>query len=304
MNEPHQIPRAKRTGKLRIGGIELDCYVVETSDGVERVLSQRGVLAHLDTDATSAKNAMISRGVTGSVVEQIAASVLSMLPEDRRATHKPIRSVSFLPVGAGKPINGFRAEDVIALCDLILEADDAGVLIGAQSRFTRRAMQVIRACARVGIVALVDEATGYQVERGPEDLRRALDRYLTTEAHPWERRFPSEFFLRIAELRKSKFDPRNPAAGFGTIIADVVYSRMLPGVLPALRELNPRDENGRRAKKHHQHLSEFGKPVLDEHVRTITAFARAAFNEDEFMRLVDRYSPRSGTQYSLPTGHE
>jgi hypothetical protein len=47
--------------------------------------------------------------------------------------------------------------------------------------------------ARVGIIALVDEATGYQEVRDHEALQEILKRYISEELLVWVRTFPMEF---------------------------------------------------------------------------------------------------------------
>ena len=43
----------------------------------------------------------------------------------------------------------------------------------------KSANTIIRSVAKVGIVALVDEATGYQYEREKDELQKILKAYLT-----------------------------------------------------------------------------------------------------------------------------
>jgi hypothetical protein len=57
---------------------------------------------------------------------------------------------------------------------------------------------LLRAFARVGIVALVDEATGFQDIRARDDLHKILEAYIAKELLPWTKRFPNEFYKEIA----------------------------------------------------------------------------------------------------------
>mgnify|MGYP003561277120 CR=1 FL=1 len=52
----------------------------------------------------------------------------------------------------------------------------------------------MRAFARVGITALVDEATGYQYERENDELQKILKAYISEELLPWQKRFPDIFY--------------------------------------------------------------------------------------------------------------
>lgn len=296
-----QIPRATHGGKLHIGDAEFDCFVVVIDGVVERVITQASALRHLGKVPNGTevrKNAMIPNV---AILTSIAEDIRSRLPVSVASGIRRIEPLVCAHPHTNKTINGYRAEDLIEFCDLVLEADDADVLFGGQGALARRASRIIRGCARIGVAALVDEATGYQTERGPEDLRRAIDRYLAETPNEYERRFPREFFELIATLRGWRFDPSNPAAGFAYVIREYVYGRMLPGVVEAMDSMNPMDETtGLRARKHHQHLThEDGVRVLMKHLDQLIVFARMARSWHDFVRDVDRYAPRYGTQFAL-----
>jgi hypothetical protein len=59
----------------------------------------------------------------------------------------------------------------------------------------------MRGLAHVGIIALVDEATGYQDVRDRLALQAILDAYLRKELAAWAKRFPEEFYRQIFRLR-------------------------------------------------------------------------------------------------------
>ena len=57
-------------------------------------------------------------------------------------------------------------------------------------------------CAKVGLIALVDEATGYQYEREEDALQMKLKLYLQSEEiRKWEPTFPDELWKDSADLR-------------------------------------------------------------------------------------------------------
>ncbi|MFZ3212027.1 MAG: P63C domain-containing protein [Terriglobales bacterium] len=82
----------------------------------------------------------------------------------------------------------------------------------------------------------------------------------------------------------------------GKYTNDLVYQRLVPGVLEELRHRNPKDEHGHRKGKHHQLLTEdIGIPALDNHLRAATAFMRAASTWDGFYRSMQRAFPKLNT---------
>jgi P63C domain len=76
---------------------------------------------------------------------------------------------------------------------------------------------------------------------------------------------------------------------------DLVYERLLPGILKELEERNPKDERGRRRGRHHQLLTEDGgHPALGQHLYAVITFMRAETDWDEFKRRLDVALPRHG----------
>lgn len=71
----------------------------------------------------------------------------------------------------------------------------------------------------------------------------------------------------------------------GTYTKDVVYKRLVPGLLAELERRNPRTVKGHRAHKHHQWLTEeIGHPKLRDHLIGVVALMKAAPNWNNFQR--------------------
>ena len=154
--------------------------------------------------------------------------------------------VAFVTPAGGKAL-GFRAELLPKVCDLFLEARQLGYLTAQQAEIAEKCEMLVRALAKVGIVALVDEATGYQDDRDRAELHRLLSVYLSEEKLAWAKRFPDEFYKQIYRLKGWKW----PVGGaktplLGHITNEIVYDRLPEGVHVRLRELNPTDEETKR----------------------------------------------------------
>ncbi|MEM1183074.1 MAG: P63C domain-containing protein [Acidobacteriota bacterium] len=67
----------------------------------------------------------------------------------------------------------------------------------------------MRALARVGITALVDEATGYQHDREQQELQRILAAYLSPHLVGWAKTFPDDFYFHLFRLRGWSFDSQS-----------------------------------------------------------------------------------------------
>lgn len=180
------------------------------------------------------------------------------------------------------------------VCEVYLDARNENVLLPNQRGAAKAAEVLIRGLARVGIVALVDEATGYQEVRARQELQKILEAYVQAEFRPWVRRFPDEFFREIYRLQGWEFRPgtskRTPQVG--KLIRHYVYEQLPDSVLEELDRMNPANDKGQRARKHHQHLTETtGNTHLDRQISTVTTLMRIARDRQEFEDLFERAFP-------------
>ena len=219
--------------------------------------------------------------------------------EIRKKLIAPIRYISKSNIKS----NGALAEILPDICDIWIKAREAGVLNKAQEKTAVQAYNLLRGFAHVGIIALVDEATGFQEIRDKKALQKILDKYLLKEQAKWAKRFPDEFYQLMFELKGWQWEGmkvKRPGV-VGTYTNDLVYSRLAPGVLSELRRLNPPDEITRRRKsKHHQWFTEdIGHSALQQHLFTLIAFMKASSNWSNFHRMVERAFPKLGETISL-----
>ena len=195
--------------------------------------------------------------------------------------------VFLTPTGA--KAYGYDAQVLVELGEAILAAREAGVLQKQQEGIAQRAEILMRGLARVGIVALVDEATGYQEIRDRAALRSILEAYIAKEWLPWTQRFPLEFYQELYRLLGWTLDPSSRAkpGHVGRLTNALVYDRLPSGLVEELRAQNPVDPvTKRRRFKHHQLLTEdIGNPHLEKHVSKVIGLMQASESWGEFKRL-------------------
>jgi hypothetical protein len=162
-DNPLERKKASYSGKLHIGNLTLNCYVTE--DG-ERFISGRSMTAAIG---------MKGRGVGMLRIAEHTTLRPYMNNSLIRAIKTPLEIHGKTPVA----VHGYRAEILADICDAILDARNGGRLKTEQEmRYGDHAELLVRAFARVGIAALVDEATGYQEVREKDALQRILDKFL------------------------------------------------------------------------------------------------------------------------------
>jgi hypothetical protein len=198
---------------------------------------------------------------------------------------------------------GYEATILSDICESILKARDAGVLPKHVAHYAARCDILVRGFARVGIVALVDEVTGYQEVRSRHALEQILERYIRGELGKWAKTFPDEFYREMFRLRDWQYYPlsvKRPQY-VGHLTNDIVYARLAPGVLEELRSREPKDDSGRRRHRFHQWLTEdIGHPRLREHLAATLALMRASSRWSDFSRLLQRAFPKVNTNLEMP----
>lgn len=166
----------------------------------------------------------------------------------------------------------------------------------------KRCEILIRGLSRLGIKALVDEATGYQEVRDRFALQAILDQFLRKEFAAWAKCFPDEFYREIFRLRKWTWKGMkvNRPQIVANYTKDLVYARLAPGILRELEVRNP-IQNGHRTAKHHQWLTEdIGHPALGQHLYAVIGLMRIATSWEQFKAMIDKAYPKRGDSLQLP----
>jgi len=292
-DEAAVLPKATHMGTLNIGGAEIPCAVL--SDGT-RLLTQAGFLGAL---GRSTKPKGRSQQATDGLPPFLATKSLEPLIS-QEITEK-MAPIAFVTPTGGKAL-GHKAELLPKVCDLFLEARQAGYLTKQQLPIAEKCEMLVRALANVGIVALVDEATGFQYDRDRDELHRLLSVYLSEERLAWAKRFPDEFYRQIYRLKGWAWPVgRAKTPLLGHITNDLVYERLPIGVADKLREKNPTsDETKRRRWKHHQFLSEdVGQPDLRDHLLQIIPIMKISKDWASFKRHLEIAFPKAGSQIDM-----
>jgi hypothetical protein len=288
-------PRATHSGTLHIGDIHIPCFVLE--DGT-RVISGRGMTTAIG---------MKGRG-QGAARITVHKTIAPFLPYDLKVAIE--RPLQFIGMGSRKsnPTAGYEATILHGLCEAILTARDQGALKTEQERRYGKYCEIlVRSLAKVGIIALVDEATGYQGVRPQDALQVYLQKLIRKELAAWVKRFPDEFYENIYKLKGWTWPgmQKNRYSVVAHYTRDLVYERIAPGLLEELERKSPPNEKGRRPNRLHQWLTEdIGNPMLAQHLHSLMMFQRLALNSgfgwNRFLRMVDKVMPKRGNTLDLP----
>lgn len=290
------IPVATHTGNITIGSVKLPCAVLD--DG-RHLLTQRGFFDAIGRVGKSSGN---RGGTTSGLPVFLQSKKLSpFITDELRKASAPVKFRIQTEKNASNAL-GYSAELLPLTCHVFIEAYNAGVLNNKQIHIAQTCISLAKGFAIVGIIALIDEATGYQEIRDRRALEQILDRYLRKEYAAWAKRFPDEFYRQIFRLRGWQWNGmhvKRPGI-VANYTNDLIYSRLAPGVLAELEKLNPL-EDGRRKVKHHQFLTpDVGHPALQAHLQGVMALLRASTSWEGAKRMVQRAYPKINTNLDLP----
>jgi P63C domain len=288
---------------LTITDVTIPCAIVEMPNGeIKRVLTDHGI-----TNAILGAPSGASKRLKNKALEDGAVLPLFIAPErlkpfiDKELSDGALNAIEY--VDNGKIVVGYDARLLPAVCDVWLKARDAGVLQDQQLDKAKKAEILMRALAHVGIIALVDEATGYQDIRPRDALAKILEAYVAAEMRPWVKRFPAEFYKEMFRLRGLEFKIGNihRPQYFGHLTNDIIYRRLAPGVWKELKRVVDKDDNGRAKNKLFQHLSDdIGDPKLQRLVTKVLTIMELSDNWNDFKIKLDRLVPAYGDTLSLP----
>jgi hypothetical protein len=293
-DKKHGVPQATHGAPdkpLKIGDIEIGCYVL--NNGV-RVVTQKEMIkgVGLSVGRGKTEDAVDSDGI-GELPTFISQNwIKPFLSNDLTASVRT--PIKFRHPNGGTLAHGYPATVLVDICESVLSARKAGALQKRQEPIADRCETLMRGFARVGIIALVDEATGYQEKRDKDELHKILSLYLSEERLAWAKRFPDEYYKNLYRLRGWSYpSAKGHTPLVGKLTNQLVYEKLPEGVLTELRHKNPIDpDTGSRKHKHHQFLSEgVGVPGLRDHMLQLVAIMRAEDNWDEFERKFQRVFP-------------
>lgn len=284
--------RAKHRGEIEIGDIRIPCMVL--NDGT-RVIAEGGMLANFGS----------SGGKTYKLRDNMQSEVMGPFP--RFLASKALEPFvgqlfevwdldAILYIDNGKLCKGYHADILPKVCEVWMMAREAGVLQKSQIHKAQKAQKLMCALARVGIIALVDEATGYQYEREQFELQKILAAYIGKEVAEWQLTFNMEFYKEMFRLWEQPFNPKSikKPSFVGRLTNKYIYKALPEGVLEAIKAKTPKTANGNNKHKFHQVLTaEVGRKHLEKQITETTVLMKVCKTKEEFEAMYERAHAKS-----------
>jgi hypothetical protein len=294
------LPVASHEGDFNLGEVVISCAVLPNGT---RIITQATFLRALGRSRSPKAGTGILSTVDGVPFFLQAESLKRFISEDLMMSTTP---VFYRTLGGGKGM-GYDARMLPKVAEVYLKFRDALNLEGKPiaeryQKIIGAADVLIRGLAQVGIIALVDEATGFQRDRAKDALARILEEFIAKELRAWVYTFPDEFYENLFRLRGLDF-PRDKVKRpqyFGHLTNNIIYDRLAPKVREALQNEIPRNPDGRL--KHHMHRKlsgDIGHPKLKEYLSSVVTIMRLSDTYKDFMEKLDRIHPRFGDTYPM-----
>jgi len=279
--DPNRIPEASYQGKLPIGDIEIDVYVLD--DG-RRVIHKRGMARALGLKSEGGNafmKTMTRRGLGSSLSQKVRG--------------KRDNPLIFKPFG-GDPGHGYEGTFLIEICDAILQAKNDKKLVPSQYLMALQAEILIRSAAKLGITALIDEATGYIADKRKEEYRELFRGFIQDECRQWEKEFPSQFFdmlYRIYNLKRTNPKSVQHPRFFSKVIRKYIYRPLANSNGAILEQLDSKNPTvyvgGGRRHKLFQFLSnEVGLSAFRQHLWQVIGIGNSVADKGAFDRAFNR----------------
>lgn len=305
------LPQASHDGPLRIGDAVL---VAANLPNGKRLLSQATMLQAIGRSARPKGGTGVLTGID-ALPSFLRAEVLTpFISEELMQSTTPIH----FKLRNGARTVGYDAMLLPMVCEVYLKLRDHlnGQIangVGAEKSkargFVRQYKHIIEACdrltrglARRGIIALIDDATGYQADKAREEVDRIIQAYVAPALVPWTRKFPHEFFREVYRLLGWEYKQgqiKHPQY-VGKFINKYVYEALPPGVLDELKRRLPKNEHGNRRAKLWQLLTvDTGSPHLDRQLTADITLMQVSETKTQFE---DNFEKVFGKQPRLPFG--
>lgn len=266
--------KIKYEGELDLSGLIIPCYVLENGT---RVLSGNAMqnALNLQEETDNKSGTRLARYLSQKTLKPFI--------------YKGKDEAYFDPIicyKGSKKINGYEATVLADICDAFLEARKKITLSSRQEIIATQCEILIRGFAKVGIIALVDEATGYQYDRERYELQTILKAYISEELLAWQQRFPHEYYKQIFRLNNWDYTVSNvklKPSIIGKWTNTYIYRQLPKGVLEELKKQTPK--NGKNKIHLHRKLTEdVGHPHLDKQLTQTITVMRLSKNWKDFER--------------------
>jgi len=272
--------KSTHEGKIKLGETELNVAVL--SDGA-RIINYSAIFKAFGRTKRGAQGD--SSRVHNMPAFLNANNLQPFVSEDLMSV---LEKVDYTNINGTKD-SGYDANILPLLCKVYLDARANDKLKTQQLPLARASEILLVSLSKIGITALIDEATGYQYDREKDELQKILQQYISEELLPWKKRFPDEFYREIFKLNGWDFTVKGIKKRPGVIgkwTKKYIYQALPKGVLNALIDSTPKTKEGKLSKRLHQSLTkEQGIEHLNKQIISVVTLMSVSDSWNHFKQL-------------------
>jgi len=287
------ILKATHQGELNINGFKISCAVLENG---ERVLVNRSLANAFGIKGSGAYWQKKKDEKGAALPEYLSANYLQPYIKDEHKL-KLYNTTNYVNL-AGVETDGVDATFLSDICDIYIKAGQKKKK-KKNPEIPENAYNLLLSLSKVAIIALVDEATGYQYDRERFELQTILQLFISPDILEWQQTFHLGFYKEIFRLWGIPFTPQNikrKPPFIGMLTNELIYKNLPKGsfVLKKLKEKTPKTTGGNYKVRLFQSLTDFGREELKKVLYSVESLAVISENKAKFRRLVeDRYGQRT-----------
>ncbi len=297
-----KILKANYRGELEIGDMTIPCAVLE--DGT-RVLNETNIIKNFGSSGgknyklrsqnmENNDNGPLPLFLSSKALEPFIYGVF----ED-----KDLAPINYTTDGKNR-LQGYNATILPKVCEVWLKAREHRTLQASQLPKAMKAEILMRSLAKIGITALVDEATGYQYDREKDELQKILKVYISEELLPWQKKFPDVFYKELFRLNGWEFSVngiKNRPGVIGAWTNSLIYDELPSGVKDELKRKTPTSEAGNKTARMHQFLTEdIGNNHLKSQIEQVLTLFRLSDTMKEVWYNFQKLKDRKKGKFDLP----
>lgn len=292
----------KYDGILNLNGLEIPCYVLEDGRRVLSTLGMQRALGAIENEPEQRSSGRLAEVLNSKIVSRC-------ISEENISSKFP----SITCFKGSTQIKGYEAPVLPEICEIMLQVRDYALANNIELGSRQKAVIlqsdiIIRALARVGIIALIDEATGYQYDREKDELQKILTAYISDEILKWQLTFTDDFYKEVYRLWGLPFIPkyiRNKPSFIGKLTNKYIYELLPKGVVDKIKERTGKTEKGNWKYKWHQSLTpEIGREHLKKQIIEVTTLMSISQSKEQFDSLFQQKYNTSPVQLQLEFNEE
>ena len=286
------LPEARYPGVLNLAGVDIPVYVLSNGQRVIARIAAIKVLTDSKTRQADLESYLRVEGLKPFLdIESVRARMVTFRQKEVEMLNQAVM--------------GLPSDLFIEICQAYVSAHSASMnpesgvtLTDRQKEIAIKAGMFLAACAKVGLDALIDEATGYQYLRPEDALAIKLKLYLQEEMRKWEPTFPDQLWEQFGRLTNWKGRLHQRPKYWGKLVMKLIYEYLDPEVAQWLKENAPKPQKG---QNYHQWLtSQYGLRKLIEHIWKVVGIASTCTDIEELkQRMEELYGKRPGFQFEL-----